>query len=363
MSRFELPLAVRLGIALGVVLALAAATFLVVRGATEARGTRIEAVFGRAGQGMDTNSKVKIRGITVGDVTDVTLDARGRAVVTMHLQPGVKVPRTTVAAVEPLSVFGPKMIDLRPGAGETTGPYLDSGSVITDTKEPLDLSDTLGDAYRGLDAVDPRDVTVIVHTLAKGLDGEGRNLRELIGDAGTVVGVAHRQRERARRFLHDAAALGTALSDKGDELVSIASDADVITPDLLRRADKVRALLQEITSVSGLAAHGLRAHRRGPARGRALRRARGRPDLRPARPGRRRRTRAGQAGGPAQRADRDTGAGRQRHAPGRGVRRHRRLRAGRRRLRPHRREALRWRSPGRGSHAGGRSSGSPCSSA
>ncbi|MEU1721134.1 MlaD family protein [Nonomuraea sp. NPDC005692] len=261
MSRFELPLAVRLGIALGVVLALAAATFLVVRGATEARGTRIEAVFGRAGQGMDTNSKVKIRGITVGDVTDVTLDARGRAVVTMHLQPGVKVPRTTVAAVEPLSVFGPKMIDLRPGAGETTGPYLDSGSVITDTKEPLDLSDTLGDAYRGLDAVDPRDVTVIVHTLAKGLDGEGRNLRELIGDAGTVVGVAHRQRERARRFLHDAAALGTALSDKGDELVSIASDADVITPDLLRRADKVRALLQEITSVSGLAAHGLRAHR------------------------------------------------------------------------------------------------------
>ncbi|MEU1385771.1 MULTISPECIES: MlaD family protein [unclassified Nonomuraea] len=261
MSRFELPLAVRLGIALGVVLTLAAATFLVVRGATEARGTRIEAVFGRAGQGMDTNSKVKIRGITVGDVTDVTLDARGRAVVTMHLQPGVKVPRTTVAAVEPLSVFGPKMIDLRPGSGETTGPYLGSGAVITDTKEPLDLSDTLGDAYRGLDAVDPREVTVIVHTLAKGLDGEGRNLRELIGDAGTVVGVAHRQRERARRFLHDAAALGTALSDKGDELVSIASDADVITPDLLRRADKVRALLQEITSVSGLAAHGLRAHR------------------------------------------------------------------------------------------------------
>ncbi|MER6510630.1 MCE family protein [Nonomuraea sp. NPDC001636] len=261
MSRSELPLAVRAGIAAGVVLALAAATFLVVRGATEARGTRIEAVFGRAGQGMDTNSKVKIRGITVGDVTDVTLDARGRAVVTMHLQPGVRVPRTAVAAVEPLSVFGPKMIDLRPGPGEATGPYLGSGAVITRTEEPLDLSDTLGDAYRGLDAVDPREVTVIVHTLAKGLDGEGGNLRELIGDAGTVVGVAHRQRERARRFLRDAAALGTALSDKGDELVSIASDADVITPDLLRRADKVRVLLQEITSVSGLAAHGLRAHR------------------------------------------------------------------------------------------------------
>ncbi|MFI6923949.1 MCE family protein [Nonomuraea spiralis] len=261
MSRSDLSLAARTGIAVAVVVVVAAAAFLVVRAATEVGGTRIDAVFTRAGQGMDTNSKVKIRGVTVGDVTDVTLDAKGRAVVTMHLQPGVKVPRTTVAAVEPLSVFGPKMIDLRPGAGEAMGPYLGSGAVITDTEEPLDLSDTLGDAYRGLDAIDPREVTVIVHTLAKGLDGEGRNLRELIGDAGTLVGVAHRQRGRARQFLHDAAGLGTALSDKGDELVSIASDVNVITPGLLERADKVRALLQEITSVSGLAAHGLRTHR------------------------------------------------------------------------------------------------------
>ncbi|NUR91013.1 MAG: MCE family protein [Nonomuraea sp.] len=261
MSRLPLPLAARVAVSLALVAALVAGAFLVVRSATRLSGTRIDAVFARAGQGLDTNSKVKIRGITVGDVTDVSLDAKGRAVVTMYLQPGVKVPSTAVAAVEPLSVFGPKMIDLRPGSGETTGPYLAAGAVITDTEEPLDLSDTLGEAYRGLDAVDPREVTVIVHTLAKGLDGEGGNLRELIGDAGTLVGVAHRQRERARRFLHDAAALGAALSDKGDELVSIASDVNVITPDLLKRADKVRALLQEITSISGLTAHGLRAHR------------------------------------------------------------------------------------------------------
>ncbi|MFC4007425.1 MlaD family protein [Nonomuraea purpurea] len=261
MSRFELSLAARVGIAFAVLVVLAAATVFVVRTANEIRGTRIDAVFGRAGQGMDTNSPVKIRGITVGEVTRVSLDAKGRAVVTMHIDPGVRVPRTATAAVEPASVFGPKFVNLRLGSGETTGPYLSGGAVITDTEDPLDLSDTLGDAYRGLDAVDPREVTVIVHTLAKGLDGKGERLRELIGDAGTVVGVAHRQRERARQFLRDAALLGTALSDKGDELISISSDVNVITPDLLRRADKVRALLQEITSISGQVAHGLAKHR------------------------------------------------------------------------------------------------------
>ncbi|GGO80717.1 MlaD family protein [Nonomuraea cavernae] len=256
---FSLPL--RMGIALAVVVLFAAATLFVVRAATEVRGIRVDAVFGRAGQGLDTNSSVKIRGVTVGDVTGVSLDRTGRAVVTMHVEPGVRLPRTTVAAVEPASVFGPKYVDLKPGPGEATGPYLSAGAVITDTRDPLDLSDTLGDAYQGLDAVDPREVTVIVHTLARGLDGEGTRLRELIDDAGTVVGVAHRQRARARQFLRDSAGLSTALSDKGDDLVSISSDVNVITPDLLERADKVRVLLKEITSVSDLTAHGLRKHR------------------------------------------------------------------------------------------------------
>ncbi|MGP3955193.1 MCE family protein [Nonomuraea sp. 3N208] len=261
MARFELSLAARVGIAFAVLALLAAATVYVVRTATQISGTRIDAVFARSGQGLDTNSPVKIRGITVGDVTAVSLDAKGQAVVTMHIEPGVKVPKTAVASIEPSSVFGPKFLALTPGTGETTGPYLASGAVITDTEGPLDLSDTLGAAYRGLDAVDPREVTVIVHTIAKGLDGKGEHLRELIGDAGTVVDVAHRHRGRARQFLHDTAALGTALSDKGDELVSISSDVNVITPDLLKRADKVRVLLDEVTSVSGQAAHGLRKHR------------------------------------------------------------------------------------------------------
>jgi phospholipid/cholesterol/gamma-HCH transport system substrate-binding protein len=251
MGRDELSLPVRMGIALAVIVLVVAAAFYTVRSATEPTGTRFDAVFGHAGQGLDGNSPVKVRGITVGDVTDVSLDAKGRAVVTMYVQPGVRLPRSTVAAVQPASVFGPKFVDLRPGAGEATGPYLAAGAVITDTEEALDLSDTLGAAYKGLNAVDPRDVTVIAHTLGQGLDGEGKTLRELIDDAGTVAGVAHRQRARFRRFLQDA----------GDDLVSISADLNVITPDLLERADKVRVLLDEVTSISKLGAHGLRAHR------------------------------------------------------------------------------------------------------
>ncbi|MFI6531508.1 MCE family protein [Nonomuraea sp. NPDC050547] len=261
MGRKELTLPTRMAIAALVVVALVAATVFIVRNASQVSGTRIDAVFGRAGQGMDTNSPVKIRGITVGDVTGVALNAKGQAVVTMHVQAGVRVPRSAVASIEPASVFGPKYVNLKLGSGERAGPYLGSGAVITRTEDPLDLSDTLGDAYRGLDAVDPREVTVIVHTLAKGLEGQGEDLRELIDDAGTVVGVAHKHRGLAQRFLRDTAALSGALAGKGDELVAIGEDINTITPDLLKRADKVRALLKEMTDISDLTAHGLRKHR------------------------------------------------------------------------------------------------------
>ncbi|NUT38556.1 MAG: MCE family protein [Thermoactinospora sp.] len=255
------PLPLRLAIAVAVVAAFAAGTLFVVRGVTEVAGTRIVALFDRAGQGLDANSPVKVRGITVGDVTAVTLDPQGRAVVTMHIEPAVRLPQTTTAAVEPSSVFGPKFVNLKLGPGESTGPYLASGAVIRDGEEPVDLSDSLGDLYRGVDAVDPREVTVIVHTLAKGLEGKGKPLRELIDDSGTVIEVAYRHRDRARQFLSDSALLSGALQDKGDDLVLIARDINTLTPELLQRADKVRVLLKEITSVSELGAHGLRKHR------------------------------------------------------------------------------------------------------
>ncbi|MGC5012896.1 MCE family protein [Streptosporangium sp. DT93] len=261
-SRGEVSPPVRLAVSIAVLLVLGLLAALVVRGATQVSGTRLSAVFPRAGQGLDPNSPVKIRGVTVGGVASVTLDRRGRAVVALHVDPGFRVPRSVTATIEPSSVFGPKYVNLVPGPGERAGPYLADGAVITRTEAPSDLSDILADAHEGLGAVDPRDVTVIAHTLGRGLDGKGPRLRDIVDDTGKVVEVAHRRREEFRRFIADAGDLATALSGRGDELVAISADANAVTPGLLKRAGRVRALLGELDDVSHLTAHGLRAHRR-----------------------------------------------------------------------------------------------------
>ncbi|GGS50699.1 hypothetical protein GCM10010156_06790 [Planobispora rosea] len=262
MARGETPLPIRLAISLAVIAAVVAALLVIIRNTASESGTRLSAAFSHAGQGLDPNSPVKIRGITVGGVGSVTLNPSGQAVVTMYLDPGVRVPESVTASIEPTSVFGPKFVNLIPGAGEAAGPYLGDGAVITRTQAPVDLSDSLGEAYEGLGAVDPQDITTIVHTLGRGLDGKGPQIREIVDGSGKIVEVAHRHRDAFQRFIGDAAALSGSLADKGDEIVGISSDVNVLTPGLLERADKIRALLREFDELSSLSAYGLREHRR-----------------------------------------------------------------------------------------------------
>ncbi|MBO3745310.1 MCE family protein [Streptosporangiaceae bacterium NEAU-GS5] len=243
-----------------VLLTLVAAVVVLIHQVTKTAGTRLTAVFGHAGQGLDTLSPVKIRGITIGGVSSVTLNGQGRAVLDLHVDPEVKIPDTVVAAIEPASVFGPKFVNLIPGAHESTGPFLSDGAQITRTEDPRDLSDSLGAAYRAVNAVDPEEVAIIVHTLGRGLDGKGDELGGIIDDTSTLVGVAKRHQADATQFLRDTAALSTSLKDKGGDIVGIADDVDNTLPQLQARADAVRVLLQEFGSISDLAAHGLRKH-------------------------------------------------------------------------------------------------------
>ncbi|WP_214411131.1 MlaD family protein [Sphaerisporangium fuscum] len=254
------PLAARLAVSVSLIAAVAALAY-VIGEAGEPSGPRFTAVFGHSGQGLDTNSPVKIRGVTVGRVTGVELDGEARSVVAVRLDSGVRVPDTARATVEPVSVFGPKFLDLIPGAHEGDGPYLRPGARILRTEDPEDLAGSLARAYRGLAAVDPREVAVVVHTLAQGLDGKGGELRHIADDAGTLAEIAYRHRADARRFLADAAALSTSLAGPGRPIVAIARDVEALTPALLRRADEARALLREISAISALGAHGLNRHR------------------------------------------------------------------------------------------------------
>ncbi|MFF5259989.1 MlaD family protein [Actinomadura viridis] len=244
------------------VLTLAAAALTVyalVARPLRAEGARLTAEFGHAGQGLGDGAPVKIRGVTVGSVERAELTARGRARLTLRMDPGVRVPATASAAIEPASAFGPKFVDLVPGTGERGGPYLASGAAIARTSDPQDLSDLLGQADATLNAVDATEVSTIVRTLAQGLQGQGGRLRQTIDQTGTLADVAHRRRGEARRFIGDTADLtGTlASSGTGGHAVGIAGDAGtLITTTAAGGRDRLGGFADQLAQISALVSHG-----------------------------------------------------------------------------------------------------------
>jgi phospholipid/cholesterol/gamma-HCH transport system substrate-binding protein len=234
----------------------AIAAYLGIR--TDASGsTHLQASFGRAGQGLDQQSDVKIRGIVVGGVASVRLKGDGGVEVRLRLDHGVRVPATTSLAIQPLSVFGPKFVDLEPGSGEGTGPFLADGATITRTRDPQELTDIVQPSYDLLKAVDPGDVATILHTLSAGLNGRGEELSRTLDNASKLLDVSVRNASNLKTLIGNGAELSGTFADRSGEIASLVEDLNTVgaaiaaDPAAFRRlivgggqvADQVTALL------------------------------------------------------------------------------------------------------------------------
>lgn len=228
--------------------------------------TYLVATFGRAGQGLDNQSDVKVRGINVGTVDSVTLTAAGRVQVRIRLNSGVKAPQSTVAAIEPLSVFGPKFVNLEPGSGESTGPYLADGASIAQTRDPQELTDIAAPTYNLLNAVQPQDLATILTTFSEGLNGRGKELGDTIDNAGKLLDLSASNTANLKALIGNGKTLTGVFAGRGAELVGLAHDINVLTPAIAGDPAAWRTLLTGTGQVSGQVTALLQSDPAGPGR-------------------------------------------------------------------------------------------------
>jgi phospholipid/cholesterol/gamma-HCH transport system substrate-binding protein len=228
--------------------------------------TYVQAVFGRAGQGLDGQSEVKIRGINVGSVDSVKLTGAGRIRVRLRLDNGVHVPVTASLAIQPLSVFGPKYIDLEPGSGEGTGPYLRDGATVASTSDPQELTDIIQPAYALLNAVSPDDLNTILHTFSTGMTGRGQELGDTIDSAAKLLDLSEQNTQNLKALIANGGALAGTLSDRGGELTALAGDLNKVGPAVTGDPAALSALLSGTADLSGRVTDVLNSDPGGPGR-------------------------------------------------------------------------------------------------
>jgi phospholipid/cholesterol/gamma-HCH transport system substrate-binding protein len=143
--------------------------------------TPVSVHISRAGLQLLPGSDVKMRGIIVGNVQQITSDGNG-AEIKMQLQPkwAKRIPANVSARLVPKTIFGEKYVDLVPPS-QPSG-YLASGAIIPEdhSTPALEINQALDDLLPVLRTVGPEDVNLTLTALATGLQGRGDELGQTL---------------------------------------------------------------------------------------------------------------------------------------------------------------------------------------
>jgi phospholipid/cholesterol/gamma-HCH transport system substrate-binding protein len=236
-------------VAVALFVAAVGVTWIFLRGGFRG-GVPVEAVFSAPGVGqqLPVGGDVKIRGVLVGIIADIRLDADGRAVVDLRLNDGLALPVNTAAEIRSKTIFGQKWVELLPPEGESAEATLTAGSVIPDerTTEPLELERALQLGHNLLSEIPLEDLSTIFNSLARGFVGQEDDARRAIDRGLTALRAVNSREGDLDLALRQLAEFSEWLNDNDESLLSFMQSIDSANRALVGAAPELRSNLQSV---------------------------------------------------------------------------------------------------------------------
>jgi virulence factor Mce-like protein len=180
LTRLELALR---GLAVAVVVVLVLA-LLFLRGAGAFGGPpEVAAEVENAGGSLGEGSDVKVLGVVVGEVTDITRADGGGVRVGMRIDESEigDIPANVEARILPATVFGTSYLDLVVRGTPAADALADGATVPADTSvETLELQQALDDIDSLVRAVGPAELQLAISSAAEALEGRGERIGEIM---------------------------------------------------------------------------------------------------------------------------------------------------------------------------------------
>ncbi len=222
-------------------------------------GTAYSAAF-RDASGLTAGNEVRIAGVKVGKVTDVSLARASTAPyvrVTFQVDSGgVRLGRDTEATIRIKTVLGQKYLSLAPAGSGELKPGQEIG--LAHTASPFDVVQAVTGLAGTLDEIDTtqlaRAFTVLSQTFA---DTPATVHASLTGLARVSQAVAGRDAE-LRALLGRAHDVTGVLAQRDDQFRKLVTDANLLLDEVSRRRDAIHDLLVSTndlaTQLSGVVA-------------------------------------------------------------------------------------------------------------
>ncbi|HVV10240.1 MCE family protein [Amycolatopsis sp.] len=218
-------------------------------------GTKISAMFDKT-VGLYSGSSVRVLGVQVGHVTDVT--PQGAAVrVDMQVDPGVQIPANAGAVVVAPSLVSDRYVQLTPAYD--SGPEMATGTLIAQdhTATPMELDDLYSSLDKLSTSLGPNGANAngalsnLLDTAAKNLDGNGKNLNDTVTELADLSRTLDNSKDDLFSTVRNLQSFTTTLADSDNQLNQFYSRLSDVTGFLAGDSEDVGKALSSLGNSLG----------------------------------------------------------------------------------------------------------------
>lgn len=211
-----------------------------------ATSVRYQAVFAEAG-GLSAGNDVKVSGVTVGTVSDISLE-RGTALVTFSVDSSVAVGSDTTASIGIATVLGERVLVLKPAGSRRLGA---AGVIpLSQTGSPYSLTDAVGEFTSNTAATDTAAINQSLDTLSDTIERIAPQLAPTFDGVTRLSQSLNSRNESLSSLLEAASDVTGVLSERSNQVNSLILNANDLLAVLQERRYAIVNLLASTTAVA-----------------------------------------------------------------------------------------------------------------
>jgi phospholipid/cholesterol/gamma-HCH transport system substrate-binding protein len=206
----------------------------------------------RVGNQLSERADVKVRGLIVGSVKQVSTDGDG-ATVQMMIDPNMvdEIPADVTARLLPKTLFGEKFVSLVPPT-QPTRVKLAAGDVIGQdrSQSAREVERVLDDLLPLLQDVEPQKLATTLGSLSQALSGRGDELGQTLVQLNGLVKGLNPSLPDLQDDITQVADFSENLSDAAPDLLQALDDFTVTSRTIVDQKDGLHELFSSLTGAS-----------------------------------------------------------------------------------------------------------------
>jgi phospholipid/cholesterol/gamma-HCH transport system substrate-binding protein len=204
----------------------------------------------RSGLVMETNAKVKMRGVQVGRVSSITSGSEPvRLKLEIYPDQIKYIPANVEAQIRATTIFGAKFVDLVYPT-DPSPQRLQAGQVLKSRNVTTEVNTVFQNLVGVLDKVDTAKLNAVLSALAEGVRGQGDRIGQATTDANQVLLALNPRSETVRADWQALKGFNDAYSAAAGDILTTLNAASTTSATVVSQAKQLDALLLATTGFS-----------------------------------------------------------------------------------------------------------------